>query len=188
MEAALSVCQSDVDSDSQCPLWSPLPSLEVLNCYMQVNDEKDNVSSLEHSVFKRTIRLCHALWSKLGDDDRELPLHMHDLGRKQLFSKWIKYETFMAYFTILICFRRMECRDNLFGQVKSAGIDNIDKINDCILAALCSGEVKLACQLAIITKQYRLSLLISQAANDLQGREVIRDQLSLWLQSRVRCQ
>lgn len=100
MEAALSVSECvPGDGNGACPLWAPPNGLTLLDCYLAAHKNADTPLEQCHdrAVFQRIIRLCHALWSDIGESGKALPPFLHDLARKQLFSQWIRYASICLY-------------------------------------------------------------------------------------------
>ncbi|GAB6029666.1 hypothetical protein CHUAL_005398 [Chamberlinius hualienensis] len=165
----------DVD-DNGIPFTITNSGVNLLHEHATVADvqaEQTDYGHHDYSFFqhcKSVWNLTIALWGKLDEDDHidESDNYSSHAARREALSKWLS----------------VTCKKIVSKETDKHQSDKLGQL-ESIFSYLTALQVKEASEMAQGSKNYRLSLLVSQAGFSVDIRETIRQQLEHWKESKA---
>lgn len=141
---------------SDCPVYKKKSNEYIVQDYKKAISINNNSKFEIHSFLKSLWNLCSVLWSDVQNEKQWC--NNEQMARRNLFSKWLEDN----------------CED-----------DSAVSYTNELLNLVLKHKVSEACDLAMANSDLAMALLLSQASNRKNFRDIVEDQLSSWNSSGV---
>lgn len=142
--------------NSECPVYKKRPNSSIVQDYLKAINFNGSSKFELHSFLKSVWSLCSVLWNDLQNERQWC--NNETMVRRTLFTKWLE--------------------DNCNDESSLAYTDEL-------LNLVMKHKISEACDLAMKNSDITMALLLSQASNRKNFRDIVEDQLSLWNTSGV---
>ncbi|KAL5281480.1 NUP98 family protein [Megaselia abdita] len=142
--------------DSECPVYKKQLNYSIVQDYLKVVNSNGNTKFELHSFLKSVWSLCFVLWNDLQNEKQWCT--NEQMVRRNFFTKWLEDN----------------CND-----------ESALTYTDELLNLVSKHKISDACELAMKNSDITMALLLSQASNRKNFRDIVEDQLSSWNTSGV---